>query len=176
MQRPIEETRNNNSRAVSTVCMLLIVAFIAGCQNHSRPAVEIDHTEQFPPNLINESASFTNDTRKSYVSLYFDKSKIHLIQIETVSKSQLSKQLHGHSIASIIYRNGDSVLAPLRPDGTVLKPSKQTVVTENRDGKWSEATIDVTRKQWESFLETNPQDCSLESLKLFVKSEASSTE
>ena len=164
------------NRVASTACMLFIVAFIAGCQNHSTPAVEIDHTEQFPPNLISESASFTNDTWQSYVSLYFDNSKIHLIQIETVSKSKLSKQLHGHSIASIVYRNGDRVLAPLRPDGTMLKPSKQTVITENRDGKWSEATIDFTRKHWESFLETNPQDCSLESLKLFVKSEASSAE
>ena len=164
------------NRSVSTTCMLLIVAFIAGCQNHSTPAVEPDLTEQFPPNLISERNSFTNDTWKFYVTLYFDNSRIHLIQIETVSKSKLSKQLHGHSIASIVYENGDTVLFPLRPDGTVLKPSNQTVVTENRDGKWSEATIDFTWKQWESFLETNPQECSLESLKLFAESEASNAE
>ena len=157
------------------LCGILITAvLLVGCQNKSNSTT--NRLKQFPPNLETETASLTNTNLKSRVQLYFDTNKIHLIQIETWSRDKLGTQIHGNSIASIVTKNGDTVIAPLRPDGTRLRPSHETVVTEAMGDKWDESTIHLTRSQWQRYLDGNPQNCSIKSLKAFTKANPENAE
>ena len=156
-------------RRLACFGLFLPVVLLASCRSDLTQTTTEKIPRSFPPNLDSETISLDNPDWKTWVHLYYDERKIHLIQIIAVNQTDLTTEVHGHSIASLVYTNGDKVICPLRPDGTPLPPSDETVVTETRDDNWTETTILLTQNQWKTFLATDPTRCSVEILKELAK-------